>query len=315
MKKFISAEDAGDVKALVDEAINLKNTVYTPELGRGKTIGLVFLNPSLRTRLSTHRAALNLGMDVMVMNLNNDGWNIEFQDGAVMDGGSQEHIKDAVKVMSQYCDILGVRSFPGLKNREDDYNENIMSDFVKYSDVPVVSLESATLHPLQSLTDMITIKEFGIVKPKIAVSWAPHPRVLPQAVTNSFLQWVKHTDAEVVLTHPKGYELKEEFTNGIPIINNQQEAFERADFVYAKNWSSYAHYGEKPDVEGNWTIDDKLMSLTNNGKFMHCLPIRRNVVATDSVIDNSIVYKQAKNREIGAQIVLKKIIQSIDNSL
>jgi N-succinyl-L-ornithine transcarbamylase len=246
-----------------------------------------------------------------VMNLNNDGWNIEFQDGAVMDGGSQEHIKDAVKVMSQYCDILGVRSFPGLKNREADYNENIMSDFVKYSDVPVVSLESATLHPLQSLTDMITIKEFGIIKPKIAVTWAPHPRVLPQAVTNSFLQWVKHTDAEVVLTHPEGYALKEEFSQGVGYTNNQKEAFEGADFVYAKNWSSYSNYGKKPDVAEDWTVDDDLMSLTNNGKFMHCLPIRRNVVATDSVIDNSIVYKQAKNREIGAQIVLKKILENL----
>ncbi|MFY0652880.1 MAG: acetylornithine carbamoyltransferase [Cyclobacteriaceae bacterium] len=311
MKKFISAKDAGDINALVDEAIELKKTVYTPEVGRGKTIGLVFLNPSLRTRLSTHRAALNLGMDVMVMNLNNDGWNIEFQDGAVMDGSSQEHIKDAVKVMSQYCDILGVRSFPGLKNRDEDYRENIMSDFVKYSDVPVVSLESATLHPLQSLTDMITIKEFGIQRPKIAVTWAPHPRVLPQAVTNSFLQWVKHTDAEVVLTHPIGYELKEEFSEGVAYTSNQKEAFEGAEFVYAKNWSSYSHYGEKPDVSEDWTVREELMDLTNNGKFMHCLPIRRNVVATDGVIDNSIVYQQAKNREIGAQVVLKRILENL----
>ena len=311
MNKFISVEDAGHVNALVQEAIELKQTRYTPEVGRGKTLGLVFLNPSLRTRLSTHRAAINLGMDVMVMNLNNDGWNIEFQDGAVMDGGSQEHIKDAVKVMSQYCDVLGVRSFPGLKDREEDYQENIMSNFVKYSDVPVISLESATLHPLQSLTDMITIKEFGIQKPKIAVTWAPHPRVLPQAVTNSFLQWVKHTDAEVVLTHPEGYELKEEFTDGITINHNQKDAFEGADFVYAKNWSSYAQYGQKPEVKEDWMINDDLMALTNNGKFMHCLPIRRNVVATDSVIDNSIVYQQAKNRELGAQIVLKKILENI----
>ena len=311
MKKFISVEDAGDVKSLLQEAIALKKTVYTPEVGRGKTIGLVFLNPSLRTRLSTHRAALNLGMDVMVMNLNNDGWNIEFQDGAVMDGDSQEHIKDAVKVMSQYCDILGVRSFPGLKNREEDYRENILSDFVKYSDVPVVSLESATLHPLQSLTDMITIKEFGIQRPKIAVTWAPHTKVLPQAVTNSFLQWVKHTDAEVVLTHPVGYELKDEFTNGVAYTSNQKEAFECADFVYAKNWSSYSHYGGKPEVLEDWTVTEGLMSLTNHGKFMHCLPIRRNVVATDAVIDNSIVYQQAKNREIGAQVVLKKILESL----
>jgi N-succinyl-L-ornithine transcarbamylase len=311
MNKFTSVEDAGNVKALIEEAIQLKQTPYMPEVGRGKTLGLVFLNPSLRTRLSTHRAALNLGMDVMVMNLNNDGWNIEFQDGAVMDGSSQEHIKDAVKVMSQYCDILGVRSFPGLKNRDEDYNETILRDFVRYSDVPVVSLESATLHPLQSLTDMITIREFEIKKPKIAVTWAPHPRILPQAVTNSFLQWVKHTDAEVVLTHPEGYALKEEFSSGIKVTHNQQEAFEGADFVYAKNWSSYEHYGQAPAVEQDWTVSEKLMELTNNGRFMHCLPIRRNVVATDGVIDNSIVYQQAKNRELGARIVLKKILENI----
>ncbi|MEX2335914.1 MAG: N-acetylornithine carbamoyltransferase [Fulvivirga sp.] len=310
MKQFLSVSDPEDPGSLVKKALAIKNNPFRNQIGKNKTLGLIFFNPSLRTRMSTQKAAFNLGMNVMVMNVDKDGWKIEFEDGAVMNGDSQEHIKDAARVMSQYVDILGVRTFPFLQDREEDYKESIITQFVQHSEVPVVSLESATRHPLQSLADLITIEELGIKRPKVVLSWAPHPRILPQAVSNSFLEWIKTTNAEVTLACPKGYELADEFINGIKVNNNQQDAFKDADVIYAKNWSSYKHYGQSLEVADDWTITTEKMDLTNRGRFMHCLPIRRNVVAADEVIDNSIVYQQAKNREYAAQVVLQEILEN-----
>lgn len=310
MNQFLSVTDPEDPETLVKKALAIKHDPFGNQIGKNRTLGLIFFNPSLRTRMSTQKAAFNLGMNVMVMNVDKDGWKIEFEDGAVMDGGSQEHIKDAARVMSQYVDILGVRTFPSLKDQTEDYQEKVIGQFVKHSEVPVVSLESATRHPLQSLADLITIAEFKINRPKVVLSWAPHPKILPQAVPNSFLEWIKTSDAEVTLACPAGYELAEEFTTGIKITHDQNAAFENADVIYAKNWSSYKYYGQKIDVAEDWTITSEKMGLTNEGKFMHCLPIRRNVVATDEVIDQSVVYQQAKNREYAAQAVLQEILES-----
>ena len=313
MKNFTSIADidSADPMPLVEEAINIKNSNTIEKIGTGKTLGLIFLNSSLRTRMSSEKAASNLGMNTMVMNLNNDGWNIEYEDGAIMDGSSQEHIQDAVKVMSGYCDIIGVRTFGELKNQREDYQEKVLNAFLEHASVPVISLESATLHPLQSFADLITIKEFNITKPKIVVSWAPHPKALPQAVVNSFLEWIKKTDANVILTHPEGYNLADKYTKGIEISHDQNKALKNADFVYVKNWSSYEQYGQVLSTDTSWTINAEKMALTNNGRFMHCMPIRRNVIATDEVINNSIIYQQAKNREYSAQIVLNKILQNL----
>ena len=311
MKQFLSVSDPEDPRALIKKALDLKASPFQSSVGKNRTLGLVFFNPSLRTRMSTQKAAFNLGMNVMVMNVDKDGWKIEFNDGAVMNGDTQEHIKDAVSVMSQYVDILGVRTFPGLQDKEDDYSEKVITQFIRYSTVPVVSLESATRHPLQSLADLITIEELGLTRPKVVLSWAPHPKILPQAVPNSFLEWVKITDANITLACPKGYELADEFISGIKIEHDQHKAFEGADIIYAKNWSSYIHYGQKPKVDSDWTITAEKMALTNQGKFMHCLPLRRNVVATDEVVDNSIIYQQAKNREYAAQAVLLEILENL----
>jgi N-succinyl-L-ornithine transcarbamylase len=310
MQNFTSVRDVNDPDKLIQQVIDLKNNPVISNLGRDKTLALIFFNPSLRTRISTQKAAQNLGMNVIVMNINADSWNIEFKDGAVMNGSTQEHIKDAVRVISGYCDLLGVRTFANLQNRREDYAEKMLENFIEYSPVPVISLESATLHPLQSLTDMAMIAESNIQKPKVVLSWAPHPKALPQAVANSFLQWISKTDADIVLTHPKGCELSDKFTDGIPIIHSQEKAFEKADFIYAKNWSSFSNYGQRPEISENWTITREKMKLTNNGKFMHCLPIRRNVVATDEVIDQSLVYEQAKTREYAAQIVLQNLLKT-----
>lgn len=309
MQQFISANDVKDVPALINEGIALKNSKDGHTIGKGKTLGLIFFNPSLRTRLSSQRAGYNLGMNVIVMDIGKDGWKIEMQDGAVMNGGTQEHIKDAVQAMSQYVDILGVRTFASLTDKEADYKEKVMSAFVKYATVPVVSLESATLHPLQSLADMITIQEQKITKPRVVLTWAPHPKALPQAVANSFLQWIKYTDADVTLACPAGYELAEEFISGINVVDDQNEALKDADFVYAKNWSGYKDYGSV-GADQSWMVTREKMNLTHSGKFMHCLPIRRNVVADDAVIDNSLVYRQAQNRIYAAQVVLKKILET-----
>jgi len=309
MKKFTAVSDVQDVNQLVDEALTLKQHPFQHSIAN-KTIGLIFFNPSLRTRMSTQKAAFNLGLHVMVLNIDKDGWKIEFEDGAVMDSGAQEHIKDAAKIMGLYCDVLGVRTFAGLKNRDDDYNEIVLQQFIQHADIPVFSLESATRHPLQSLADMMTIKAQGITRPKVVLTWAPHPRALPQAVPNSFLEWVTKTDAEVHTAFPKGYALAPQFLDGVKVHHDQNEALENADIVYAKNWSSYTAYGQTPKVSEDWTITSESMAPTRQAGFMHCLPIRRNVIASDAVIDQSLVYQQAKNREYSAQLILKKLLQN-----
>jgi N-succinyl-L-ornithine transcarbamylase len=306
MKQFTSVNDINSVDEMLKLAAACKANPIE-QIGKNKTLGLVFFNPSLRTRLSTQKAAYNLGMNVIVMNVG-EAWNIEFEDGAIMNGSSQEHIKDAVSVISSYCDIIGVRTFPGLKNADEDYSEPVLNAFLKYSDKPIISLESATLHPLQSLTDMLTIQELGITKPKVLLSWAPHPKALPHAVSNSFLEWVSKTNADITIAHPKGYELSPKYAHNIKVVNDQREAFSGADIIYCKNWSSFSDYGARPQVDKDWTIDAEKMSLTNNAHFMHCMPIRRNVIATDEVIDSSIIYNQAANRVWSAQAVLKQML-------
>ncbi len=310
MKNFLSIDNVTDLGGLVEQALQFKqNPFASKDLGKGKTLGLIFMNPSLRTRLSTQQAAYNLGMEVMVMNMNQDGWQLEFEDGSVMDGGTAEHIREAAAVISQYCDIIGIRTFAGLKHQQNDYQELVLNKFVTYAQVPVISLESATLHPLQSLADLVTIQEYQKShRPKIVLSWAPHPRALPQAVANSFLQWASQWDCELVLTHPPGYELAEEFTEGVQVLNDQELAMKGADFVYTKNWSSYRQYGQVLTQDPSWMITPEKMDLTNNGQFMHCLPLRRNVVASDEVVDNSIVIPQSKNRLFAAQAVLSEIL-------
>ena len=272
----------------------------------------MFFNPSLRTRLSTHKAAMNLGMNVMVMNLNTDGWSIELEDGTIMNEGTQEHIKEAAGVISQYCDIIGIRTFASLNDKTKDYDEEIINKFIKHALVPVISLESATLHPLQSFSDLITIDEAKTkVKPKVVLTWAPHPKRLPQAVANSFVEWMSKTDVDLVVANPKGFDLSPEFTKGIEVTHNQDDALKNADFVYTKNWSSFDNYGEIGTEFDDWLVTKEKMDLTNDGKFMHCLPVRRNVVVSDDVIDseNSLVLQQANNRVYAAQTVLLKILQ------
>lgn len=313
MKQFTSVNDVTNLAALVQEATQLKNNPYQyKHLGQNKVLGLIFMNPSLRTRLSTQRAAMNLGMNVIVMDINKDGWKLESREGVIMDGDAVEHVKDAVAVMGQYCDIIGVRAFPLLQNREEDYAENIINQFIKYSGVPVISLESTTLHPLQSFADLLTITEYKkTAKPKVVLTWAPHPKALPQAVPNSFSEWMSAADVEFVITHPKGYELDEKYTWNAKIEYNQDKAFEGAAFIYAKNWSSYQQYGQILSKDRHWTVSSEKMKLTDNAHFMHCLPVRRNVVVNDDVIDspNSIVIPLAANRLWAAQTVLKKILE------
>ena len=312
MKNFLSIDDVSNLDKLLMEAAVLKKTPSAKSnLGKGKTLGLIFMNPSLRTRLSTQKAAYQLGMDVMVMNMNQDSWQLEFNDGTVMDGGTAEHVREAAAVISQYCDIVGIRTFAGLSDVDVDYQEQVLSSFVAHAKVPVISLESATLHPLQSLTDLMTMKENQTAtKPKVVLTWAPHPKALPQAVANSFLQWASTWKCDLFITHPKGYELAEQFTRGITVLNNQDQALEGADFVYAKNWSSYNAYGQILSNDPTWMVTEEKMALTNNGHFMHCLPIRRNVVASDGVINNSLVIDQASNRQFAAQAVLSKILEN-----
>ena len=273
----------------------------------------MFFNSSLRTRLSTQKAAENLGMKTMILNINEDGWKIETEFGVVMDGDKAEHIKEAAGVIGRYVDIIGVRSFGGLKDRAYDYSEPILNQFIKYAGVPIVSMEAATRHPLQSFADVITIEEYKKKeRPKVVLTWAPHPRALPQAVPNSFAEWAIAAGYEVVVTHPKGYELAPEFTKGATIEHNQDKAFEGADFIYAKNWSNYNDYGKILNTDRAWTVSAEKMKLTNQAKFMHCLPVRRNMIVTDEVIDspNSIVIEEAENRIYAAQTVLKKILES-----
>ena len=311
MKKYTSINDISNINDWIVEAKELKsNPLKNSNLGKNKTLGLLFFNSSLRTRLSTQKAALNLGMEPIVMNVSGDAWGIEFEEGTVMNGSTAEHIKEAAAVVSQYCDVIAVRAFPSLTNKQKDESEQVLSAFVKHASVPVISMESATGHPLQGLTDAITISENSNKKKvKVVLSWAPHIKPLPHAVANSFTQAMQKMDVEFVIVNPEGYNLNKEITKDTPIYHNQEEAFKDADFVYAKNWSSYESYGEILDVDDNWTITkDKI----GDAKFMHCLPVRRNVVVEDAVLDseNSLVIAQANNRTYAAQLVLKKILEN-----
>ncbi len=313
MRHFTSINDLENFNETVQDAIALKkDKLKYKTLGVDKTICLLFFNNSLRTRLSTQKAAQNLGMDVIVMNFGTDGWALEYEDGTVMDQGKSEHVKEAAQVVSQYADVIGIRAFASLVDKKIDESELVLRSFVKYASVPIVNMESSVGHPLQALTDAITIEENKIIgrKPKIVLSWAPHPKALPHAVANSFVKMMQLQEADFVITHPKGYELNTEITKDIPIEYNQEKAFENADFVYVKNWSSYNDYGKVKCTDVAWMVTSKKMKLTNNGKFMHCLPVRRNVVVADEVLDsdNSLHIKQAENREFAAQIVLKKIL-------
>ncbi len=317
MTNFVSVNDVDNINALVAQALKYKADPFADkQLGAGKRIGLLFLNPSLRTRLSTQVAAANLGMEAIVFNVDKEGWALEFAEGAIMNGTTVEHIKDAAPVLGQYFDILCVRTFPSLQNREEDYAETVISQFIKYARVPIVSLESATLHPLQSLTDVITIKETfkGTVKPKVVLSWAPHVKALPQCVANSFAQWLgTWGEADFIITHPAGYELDEKFTKNATIITNQDEALKNADYVYVKNWSSYKDYGKILPGNTEWMLTNKKLTLTNQAKIMHCLPVRRNVELSDEILDsnNSLVSQQAGNRVWAAQAVLTEILKTL----
>ncbi len=314
MYNFTSVKDAYNLENLVKEALLMKKSPNSDRtLGKHKTMGLLFFNSSLRTRLSTQKAAQNLGMDVMVMNVGADSWQLEMNEGVIMNGDKAEHISEAAAVIGQYCDVVGVRSFPGLQNREEDYSEKVLNQFIKYTGKPIVSLESATRHPLQSLTDLITIQEYKKVeRPKVVLTWAPHVKALPQCVPNSFAEWMNYSNVDFTIAHPKGYELAPEFSGNAKICYDPKEAFEGADFIYAKNWSSYEDYGKILNSDPAWMVSMEKMKMTNNAKFMHCLPVRRNVVVEDAVLDSehSIVIQQAGNRVWAAQSVIKEILLS-----
>ena len=311
MKKYVTINDIKNIEHTVQEAIQLKNNPYQFEnLGKYKTLVMLFFNASLRTRLSTEKAAKSLGMDVMVLNIN-DCWNLEYDNGTIMNLAKAEHIKEAANVISQYGDIIAIRAFPTLTNKEKDETEQVLHSFVKYASVPVVNMESATAHPLQALADAITISELKTtLRPKVVLTWAPHPKALPHAVANSFIKIMKEIDVDLLITHPKHYELNSNITQDVPISNNQEEALKDADFVYAKNWSNYHDYGKIVSVDENWMLTNEKLG---NAKFMHCLPVRRNVVVEDAVLDgeNSLVIEQANNRTYAAQIVLKNILKTL----
>ncbi|HMD00525.1 MAG TPA: N-acetylornithine carbamoyltransferase [Ferruginibacter sp.] len=316
MKNFISINDVDNIDSLVKKALAYKaSPLMNAQLGTGKKIGLIFLNPSLRTRLSTQVAARNLGMEAVVFNAGTEGWALEFEDGAIMNGTTVEHIKDAAPILGNYFDILCVRSFPGLVDRDADYAETIINKFIGYAGVPVVSLESATLHPLQSFADVITITETKTKpKPKVVLSWAPHIKPLPQCVANSFSQWMTAwKEVDFMIAHPGGYALSAAFTKGARITHDQDEALAAADYVYVKNWSSFVNYGAMPGEHNDWVITNEKLSHTNNAKIMHCLPVRRNVELSDEVLDgpSSLVTQQAANRVWAAQAVLSEILHSI----
>jgi N-succinyl-L-ornithine transcarbamylase len=316
MKNFISVQDVADINALVQKAIAYKSDPLKGiALGKNKRIGLLFLNPSLRTRLSTQIAAANLGMEAIVFNMDKEGWKLELEDGAIMDGTTIEHIKDAAPILGSYFDILCIRTFPSLLNREADYNEILLSRLIEYAGLPIVSLESATLHPLQSLTDIITITEHfkEARKPKIVLTWAPHIKPIPQCVSNSFAQWINAWgEADFTITHPEGYELGEQYTAGATITHNQQEALTGADFVYVKNWSAYRDYGKVLTENPEWMLTNKKLEVTNDAKVMHCLPVRRNVELSDEVLDSprSLVSKQGANRVWAAQAVIAELLKT-----
>jgi N-succinyl-L-ornithine transcarbamylase len=321
MKNFISVHDVGDIDQLVTKALSYKADPYKDtHIGKNRRIGLLFLNPSMRTRLSTQIAAQNLGMEAIVFNVTQEGWALEFEEEAIMSGNTVEHVKDAAPIMGKYFDVLCVRTFPSLKNKEDDYSELFIKQFIKYAGVPIISLESATLHPLQSLTDIITInehlahlKQTKNARPRIVLTWAPHVKPLPQCVSNSFSQWVNAwAKADFVITHPEDYDLDEKFTTGATITNNQEEALSSADFVYVKNWSTYNDYGRIYSNDPEWMLTKEKLAHTNNAKVMHCLPVRRNVELSDEILDgpNSIITTQASNRVWAAQAVLSEILHS-----
>ncbi|MBQ7824115.1 MAG: N-acetylornithine carbamoyltransferase [Bacteroidaceae bacterium] len=317
MRHFTNVKDLGNLKEAVQEAFEVKKNRFAyKHLGQDKTLLMLFFNSSLRTRLSTQKAAMNLGMNVIVLDVNQGAWKLETERGVVMDGDKSEHLLEAIPVMGNYCDVIGVRAFAKFENKEDDYQEKILSQFIQYSGRPVFSMEAATRHPLQSFADLITIEEYKQKeRPKVVMSWAPHPRALPQAVPNSFAEWMNATDYEFVITHPEGYELDPKFTGNARIEYDQRKAFEGADFIYAKNWAAYAdpNYGKVINTDRSWTVDAEKMALTDNAYFMHCLPVRRNMIVTDEVIESprSIVIPEAANREISAQVVLKRILENL----
>lgn len=318
MRSFINVEDIGDLKVAVKEALEVKaNRFGYKSLGENKTLLMVFFNSSLRTRLSTQKAAMNLGMNVIVLDVNQGAWKLETERGVIMDSDKSEHLLEAIPVMGSYCDVIGVRSFARFDNKKDDYEEKILQQFIKYSGKPVFAMETATVHPLQAFADLITIEEFKKVeRPKVVLTWAPHPKALPQAVPNSFAQWMNATDYDFVITHPEGYELDPKFAGNARIEYDQNKALEDADFVYAKNWSAYTdpNYGQILSKDMSWTVTTEKMALTNNAFFMHCLPVRRNMIVSDDVIESeqSIVIPEAANREISAQVVLKRILEGLN---
>ena len=320
MRKFFNVGDIGDIAAALEEAREVKKNRFAwKHLGENRTIMLVFFNSSLRTRLSSQKAATNLGMNPIVLNIGQESWKLETELGVVMDGDKGEHLREAIPVMASYCDIIGVRSFAGLKDREYDYSETVLSQFIEYSGKPVISLESATVHPCQAFADLITIDEFKKkARPKVVLSWAPHPKALPQAVPNSFAEWMNAADVDFVITNPEGYDLDPKFAGDAIVEHDQMKALEGADFVYAKNWSCPGvnnpdDYGKILSKDTSWTIDAKHMAVTDNAFFMHCLPVRRNVIVSDEVIDSpqSIVIPEAANREISAQVVMKRMLESL----
>ena len=326
MKTFMNVQDLGDLQKALLEAEEIKNDRFKyQDLGKNKTLMMVFFNNSLRTRLSTQKAAMNLGMNVIVLDVNAGAWKLETERGVIMDGDKSEHLLEAIPVMGCYCDLIGVRSFAGLTDREYDYAETVINQFIKYSGRPVFAMESATVHPLQAFADLITIKENFVPtnekkRPKVVLTWAPHCRALPQAVPNSFAEWMNAADVDFVITHPEGYELDPKFVGNARVEYDQMKALEGADFVYAKNWScpgvsNSSDYGKILSKDMSWTIDSAHMAVTDNGKFMHCLPVRRGLIVTDDVIEskNSLVIPEAANREISATVVIKRMLEGLNH--
>ncbi len=317
MKTYTNVKDLGDLNAAIKEALEIKKNRFAyKKLGENKTLLMVFFNSSLRTRLSTQKAGMNLGMNTMVLDINQGAWKLETERGVIMDGDKSEHILEAIPVMGSYCDIIGVRAFAQFENKEDDYQEKILNQFIKYSGKPVFSMEAATGHPLQAFADLITIEEYKkTARPKVVLTWAPHPKALPQAVPNSFADFMNEADVDFVITHPEGYELDSKFVRGAKVEYDQDKALAGADFVYAKNWAAYAdpNYGKILSKDMSWTVTSEKMALTNNAYFMHCLPVRRNMIVSDDVIESpqSIVIQEAANREISAQTVIKRMLESL----
>jgi N-succinyl-L-ornithine transcarbamylase len=317
MKKFTCVNDIGPLDRALELAKEVKTNPFADSaLGKDKTLLMIFFNSSLRTRLSTQKAAMNLGMNVIVLDINQGAWKLETERGVIMDGDKPEHILEAIPVMGSYCDIIGVRAFAGLQNKTEDYNEIVINQFIEYSGRPVFSMEAATRHPLQSFADLITIEEYKTKKrPKVVLTWAPHPKALPQAVANSFAEWMNRSDYEFVITHPQGYELSADFVGNAKVEYDNLKAFEGADFIYAKNWSSFndATYGQILNIDRSWMVDSAKMQLTNNARFMHCLPVRRNMIVSDDVIEGagSIVVPQAANRVVSAQVVIREMLKAL----